>query len=263
MFECSDGRRNGSPDRRVRFLMLRVSILSVGLACTAGTSSRVVAIHGRSCDLRVYGHASPRVAIVSSGDGGWIHLAPHVAATLAADGWEVFGFDSRAYLSGATGLTTGAVARDFLSLLQQTVDTGTRPVLIGVSEGAGLSVVAAADPDVRRLIRGVVAIGLGDRNELAWHWKDAVIYLTKGVPNEPLFNASEFLPLVAPAPAALLESTHDEFVPLAEARRLEAALKPPSRVWTIDAVDHRFSNSLPALDARIHEALVWIDSELR
>ena len=33
--------------------------------------------------------------IISSGDGGWIHLGPHVAEVLAAKGYFVVGFDAK------------------------------------------------------------------------------------------------------------------------------------------------------------------------
>lgn len=38
--------------------------------------------------------------------------------------------------------------------------------LIGVSEGAGLSVLAATDPETKALVSGVIGLGLPDLNEL-------------------------------------------------------------------------------------------------
>jgi type IV secretory pathway VirJ component len=40
--------------------------------------------------------------MVSSGDGGWVHLAPHIASVLARRGFFVVGFDAKAYLAGFT-----------------------------------------------------------------------------------------------------------------------------------------------------------------
>ena len=57
-----------------------------------GTRSR------SACTARA---AAPPV-IVSSGDGGWIHLGPHVAEVLAAKGFFVVGFDVKAYLESFT-----------------------------------------------------------------------------------------------------------------------------------------------------------------
>jgi len=127
-----------------------------------------------------------------------------------------------------------------------------------VSEGAGLSVIAAADPSVKPHVDGVVAIGLGDRNELAWHWADSVIYITKGVPNEPLFHASGYVPRVAPVPLAFVQSTRDEFVPPAEADWLQRLAGPTAHTWKVNAADHRFSDNLPGFDAQLARALAWL-----
>jgi type IV secretory pathway VirJ component len=49
--------------------------------------------------------------VISSGDGGWLHLGPHVAEVLAASGYFVVGFDVKAYLSGFTSGTAPCVLR--------------------------------------------------------------------------------------------------------------------------------------------------------
>jgi hypothetical protein len=43
-------------------------------------------------------------------------------------------------------------------------DTSCRPILVGVSEGAGLSVIATTDPRTNAAIRGIVGVGLPDLN---------------------------------------------------------------------------------------------------
>jgi alpha-beta hydrolase superfamily lysophospholipase len=135
-----------------------------------------------------------------------------------------------------------------------------RPILVGVSEGAGLSLLAATDPKTRQAVAGVIGLGLPDLNELGWHWRDALIYLTHGTPNEPLFSTARLAAQVAPLPLAAIHSTHDEFVPVAEAQRIVAAAREPKRLWIIEAEDHRFSNALPELDRRLAEAITWIDT---
>jgi pimeloyl-ACP methyl ester carboxylesterase len=222
---------------------------------------RTITLGGHEQRLHLYGPPSGRPVLVASGDGGWIHLAPHLADLLAARGYFVIGIDSRSYLSaGGSGkncLTPGEIARDYATLLS--LFTGTSRVLVaGVSEGAGLSVAAAADPHNQQRIAGVVAFGLGERNELAWHLKDSLIYVTKGVPAEPTFNASTFIPHVAPIPLAFVRSTHDEFVPQAESNRLIAAAASPTRAWTIDANDHRFSDNMVELDRAVLQTFEWI-----
>ena len=159
--------------------------------------------------------------IVSSGDGGWIHLGPHVAEVLASAGFFVVGFDVKAYLesftSGNVTLRPEDEPRDFKVLADFAARLSTqKPILIGVSEGAGLSVLAATDPETKRSIAGVLGLGLPDINELGWRWRDSLIYVTHGVPNEPTFSTAAIVRRVGPVPLGAIHSTRDEFVPLSE-----------------------------------------------
>ena len=241
----------------VASLALAVAI-EVAAHATGYTPSGTVILHGHPQHLHLYGPDNGRPVIVASGDGGWMHVAPHLAEYLANRGWRVTGLDARSYLSGAEPLDTTQVQRDFQTLIGVSGDSSSRTLLIGVSEGAGLSLLAATDRDVRNRISGVVTVGLAESNELAWHWRDSIIYLTKGVPNEPIFHASDVISHVAPAPLALIWSTHDEFVPAPDRQRLAALARVPARVWTVEASDHRFSDNTSALDANVMDAIAWI-----
>jgi fermentation-respiration switch protein FrsA (DUF1100 family) len=136
--------------------------------------------------------------------------------------------------------------------------TGHKPILIGVSEGAGLSVLAATDPRTKAEILGVIGLGLPDLSELAWRWKDALIYLTHQVPNEPTFSAAAIVDRVAPIPLAAIHSTHDEFVPLAEVERVLTSARDPKRLWVVNASNHRFSNNLEEFDRQLLQAIAWV-----
>jgi alpha-beta hydrolase superfamily lysophospholipase len=186
-----------------------------------------------------------------------------VAETLAARGYFVVGVDVRAYLSTFTTGHETLQPRDEPGDYHTLADYAARgapgkPVLVGVSEGAGLSLLAATDPATRAAISGVVGLGLPDINELGWHWRDALIYVTHGSPDEPTFSTASLAAKVAPAPLAAIHSTRDEFVPLAEVQRVMAAAVAPKRLWIVPAADHRFSDNLPEFDARLAEALAWI-----
>ena len=167
--------------------------------------SRRLWIRGQPQTLRLYGPRNGDPVIVSSGDGGWIHLAPHVAEVLSRSGFFVVGFDTRAYLASFTSSRTSVKSQqepvDYRALIEfASSPTGRRPTLIGVSEGAGLSVLAATDPGTKTVIAGVIGLGLPDLNELGWRWRDSMIYLTHGVPNEPTFSAAAIVKNVAAAP---------------------------------------------------------------
>jgi fermentation-respiration switch protein FrsA (DUF1100 family) len=186
-----------------------------------------------------------------------------VAETLATKGFFVVGVDVKAYLesftSGATTLQPEEEPRDYAALAAYAAKgSSMKPVLIGVSEGAGLSVLAATDPATKHAIAGVIGLGLPNLNELGWRWKDSLIYVTHGVPKEPTFSTQAIVDRVAPTPLAAIHSTQDEFVPLAEAQRVLDSAKDPKRLWVIKASDHRFSDNLTEFDQRLLEAIAWV-----
>jgi alpha-beta hydrolase superfamily lysophospholipase len=239
------------------------ALLGAGVLTFAQTTDALV-IRGHEQILHVYGsRGSGDPAIVSSGDGGWIHLAPHVAEMLARQGFFVVGFDVRAYLAG---FTSGAVTlrpddepRDYRVLAEYAARGSTRkPILIGVSEGAGLSVLAATDPLTKARIGGVIGLGLPDLNELGWRWRDAMIYITHGLPNEPAFSAAAVVSKVAPLPLAAIHSTRDEFVPVTEVEKTLQHASEPKKLWIVGASNHRFSDNLQEFDARLFDAIQWV-----
>jgi fermentation-respiration switch protein FrsA (DUF1100 family) len=251
---------------RLRYLVAAACLTMLGTGVAEAQTTATVRIRNTNQTVRLYGSRGREAVVVSSGDGGWIHLGPHVAEVLAAKGYFVVGVDARAYLAS---LTTDAEAvrpqdepADFGVFIEYAARGNVgKPVLIGVSEGAGLSVLAATDPGVKKVIAGVVGLGLGNVNELGWRWRDAIIYVTKGVPNEPTFATADIVDRIAPLPLAAIQSTHDEFVPLPEVQRVMERAKEPKRLWIVEASDHRFSGNISEFDQRLLEALAWIKSQ--
>ena len=84
----------------------------------------------------------------------------------------------------------------------------------------------------------MIGLGLPDLNELGWRWKDALIYLTHGTPNEPTFSVSAIVDRVAPVPLGAIHSTHDEFVPVARGPARAGARKGAE-----EALDHQGGGS--------------------
>jgi len=236
---------------------------SPGFACQTTDTIR---IRGHAQTLHLYGIRGAPPVIVSSGDGGWIHLGPHVADVLAAHGFFVVGFDAKAYLedftSGGATLRQEDEPGDYKVLADYAGRGSTRrPILIGVSEGAGLSVLAASDPPVQTQVAGVIGLGLPDLNELGWRWKDDMIYLTHGVPDEPTFSVAGMVDRLTPVPLAALHSTHDEFVPVAEIQRVMERAREPKKLWIVPAADHRFSDNLAEFDRCLLDAITWITGQ--
>lgn len=251
----------------MRRLILTLALALLPLAAMAQTPDHVT-IRGHVESVSVYGTRGHPAAVVSSGDGGWLHLGPQVAEMLAARGYFVVGVDARAYLSGFTSSHDTLRASDEPADYKVLVDFAARgcvckPLLVGVSEGAGLSVLAAGDPQVKAAISGVIALGLPDLNELGWRWRDAMIYLTHGVPNEPTFSTASVIGNVAPVPLVAIHSSKDEFVSVDEIRRVMVSAREPKQLWIVDAKDHRFSDNQAGLQQKLFEALAWVAGDRR
>jgi alpha-beta hydrolase superfamily lysophospholipase len=210
----------------------------------AGHTDAVI-VRGRAQTLHIYGtRGSGDPVIVSSGDGGWIHLASHTAETLAAAGFFVVGIDSRAFLSQRLPDNSNGwfddVARDYRTIVDWAAPgAGRKPVLVGLSEGAGLSVLAAGASDTRASIAGVVVLGLPAAEPFTWTWKDAIRK-------------------VAPVPVAVIHSRQDEYVSLEVAEELMAVAGEPHRLWVVGASNHVFRGAMAELDRRLLDAIRWI-----
>jgi pimeloyl-ACP methyl ester carboxylesterase len=249
--------------KRFRFFVVLGCVALAAWGRSSAQTPDAVLLRGHPQQLVFEGPTSGQPVVISSGDGGWIHLAPQVASFLRQRGFFVVGFDVRAYLSAFTTnsgvLSPADEPADYKVLADvATRITGKKPILIGVSEGAGLSVLAATDPQTKSAIRGVIALGLPDLNELGWRWKDSLIYLTHRTPAEPTFSVAAIVANVAPMPLAAIHSRHDEYVPLDEAQRVLAHAREPKRFWIVDASNHRFSDNQAAFEARLLEAIAWV-----
>jgi virulence protein VirJ len=218
---------------------------------------------GKSQQVYCYGSTGNPPIVLSSGDLGWAGLVEHVAQFLSSQGYFVVGVNTRAYLLSFTTKTSALRPEDvpgdyrlFIELASR--GSSIKPVLAGVSEGAGLSVLAATDLGVKQLILGVLGLGLPDQNELGWKWQDFTIWITKRSPNEPSFMVEDIIQRVSPVPLAEIHSTHDEFLPLDQAKAMFERAGQPKKMWVIEAANHRFSNNRPELNRRMLEALQWL-----
>ena len=248
---------------RARLLPVAISIPRMNQRTRTPVEDSIV-VRGHSQIVHIYGtRGAGAPIVVSSGDGGWVHLAPQVAEFLADKGFFVVGFDAKAYLESFTSVSSTLRTQDEPADYRELADYAARgstekPILIGVSEGAGLSVLAATDPQTKSRIGGVIGLGLPDINELGWRLKDSIIYVTHGVPNEPTFSVAGIVERVAPLPLGAIHSTQDEFVPLAEAQKILEKAAAPKKLWVVQASDHKFSGNVAEFDQKLLEAIQWV-----
>jgi len=85
-----------------------------------------------------------------------------------------------------------------------------------------------------------------------------VIYVTKGIPKEPLFSAADVIGKVAPLPIAAIHSTRDEFVPVDEVKRVMGRAREPKQLVLIEADNHRFGGREAELNGKLLDAIEWI-----
>lgn len=257
--------------RTRRLVVAALCFLLVLAPAAAARGPRKVSFAIRSVKQTLYvydpqaGKSDPPVALVVSGDGGWHLFITEIAEHLAGQGYPVVGLDAKEYLESLSkpkALEPAQVTSDFAALLRfaKSQSPSKSAVLVGWSEGAGLAVLGSLDPSVRPDLRGVVAIGLPELNELAWRWSDSIIYLTHKVPNEPTFNSKDYIGKLAPLPLAMIQSTHDEFVPVAAAREIFARAQEPKQFVLIDARGHHFDGQREAFWQALDRALTWIES---
>lgn len=236
-----------------------------GMAQSSRSGMRPVDVRGRRVAVHLVAADAQRgrTVVFAPGDGGWGGAAVEFARAMAAWGRDVYGIDTKQYLTAFTGKTTlseGEIAGD-MARIAESVSPGGKVTLVGWSEGAGLVVLAAARDKSR--YAGVVTMGLADMNVRGWRWQDDLTSLIRTLPNEPTFSALREIPGVAPLPLAMIQSTGDQYVPAEEARRLFQAAGEPKKYVEVRAQNHRFDGGRPEFYRQLKAMLEWIDAPQR
>lgn len=253
---------------RFGLIALGVLVLATSLVTTSfpqPVGRNTLTIRGVTQDIYHYpssGQKLYRKILFVPGDGGWHGWAITLAQLMSSWGYDVYGLDTKTYLSGFTG-GAGIRETDVMSDFREIArwinrEGGGRITLVGWSEGAGLSVLAAASAENKSAFNGLITLGLGDENVLGWCWKDDITYITKSRPNEPSFHAKAYIARIAPLPFVMLQSSNDEYVSSDEARMLAAAAKEPKRISVIQARNHRFAGNTSEFYHQLCEGLQWI-----
>ena len=211
-----------------------------------------------------FGASARRPLLVyATGDGGMHRKDLDTYRHLVALGDPIVGFDARDYvkhLGKDTPTTTPErLAHDYSEIIVRArqalgLDAHRPVVLVGVSRGAGLSVVAAGQ--LRDSITGVVAVALTQEEEyVRWHRHLALPHETHPA---VMVNVYEYLEQLGNLPIAVVQSTHDHYLPAAKAREQFGPDTPYRWLQPIEASNHNFSGARTAMYDAIRSALDWV-----
>ena len=235
-------------------------------------SSVELLLHGKPLTLHLATPAAapdPNVLVLyASGDGGWFGTAVDMFHEIGRAGFAAAGFSSRAFLRidrpRNKTLDPQQLSTEYAEILNRAQKTlglaaSSKAVLTGWSRGAAFAVLASGETPMSARTLGVVAIGLSDGEDLVVGEAD-----DDGGPAAP-GRPWPFLPYsriagLGAVPVAVIQATHDQFLPAAGGRALFGADTASRRFIAIEAKNHRFSGGKTAFAAAFHEALHWAAS---
>jgi hypothetical protein len=212
---------------------------------------------------RPVGHfGRPVLILYSTGDGGWRGLDNALFEQISAWGYPVAGFSSKNYLEDLSYFsdttTPRRLSRDFDQIIQTAensleLPSDTPVILVGLSRGAGLSVVAAGQGEFTPRLAGVVAIALTPEEE---HVVSRPGRHRKAARSQRVdIRTYEYLRGLVTMPIAVIQSTNDKYLPAAEARKLFGTDTQTRQLIPIEASNHSFRSGLEELSAAMHSTL--------
>jgi pimeloyl-ACP methyl ester carboxylesterase len=220
-----------------------------------------VVLNGFPVTLHLSRPATPSrrlLVIYATGDGGWRGKDLDLFRHLCGWGYPVAGFSAPQYvkhLRGDAETTTPAMlARDYLTIITAVrqalmVPESTPVILVGVSRGAGLSVVAAGQPEVQQSVDGVVVMALTQEEEhVRWRRRRQSTEL----------QIYDYLPQLSNLPLAVIQSTRDNYLPADRARTLFGEDGERRQFHAIEAKNHSFAGARPLLYETLRSSLEWV-----
>jgi dienelactone hydrolase len=262
-----------------RFLPLILLIYFTGCACRARAPIAIDSIQTRGwvsfyrqpLELRLSrpkdAANSDVLVVYATGDGGWRGLDEDIFKWICAWNYPAVGFSSKGYLKnlGYIGDTTTPrrLVADFKTIIQfaeQKLEMrqSTRIVLVGLSRGAGLAVVAAGQGELKPDLAGVLAIALTKEEEHVVHYRRR--RAQPGQPKQELLviQTYEYLPRIDSVPVMVIQSTNDGYLPAGAARALFGPDTEMKKLLPINARNHGFSGGCFDLYSGTKSGLDWI-----
>ncbi|MBZ5497138.1 MAG: hypothetical protein LAP85_12100 [Acidobacteriia bacterium] len=236
-------------------------------------------LYNRSLELRLFKPLQPAaenvLIIYATGDGGWLGLGHDIFDWLTQWNYPVVGFSSRAYLknlgavSDTDTTTPRRLARDYENIIgfaesRLGLPSTTSLILVGLSRGAGLSVVAAGEGMLDQNLAGLLAIALTKEEEHVIRYRRRA---PKSANDPPRLEGVQietyrYLNRLVSFPVMVLQSTNDGYLPAEAARRLFGPDTALRRLRAVEAANHGFRNGCQALYRDAQDALKWMTSRL-
>ena len=208
----------------------------------------------------------PFVVLFASGDGGLRFTSRTIYNHLAERSYFVVGFSSGEATKvpkASAPLNISAFVDDLLAMEREAgrllvVPDNTPIVLVGLSSGASVIVLAGAQPALQPRMAGGVAIALtreydhGTVPEVEPGQADYAGDEQHRILTYPLIDR------MGTVPVAVIQSTSDSYVPADESRRLMGPDTALRRLFTVEARNHSFHGAKPSMLAQLDAALQWI-----
>ncbi len=238
-------------------------------------SREELTLYRHPMEIRLSQPASPTPApilvIYATGDGGWRGVDSEVFQWIADSGLPIAGFSSKNYLknlryvSETDTTTPRRLARDYRRIIEFArrkfgLTDRTPVLLVGNSRGAGLSVVAAGQGELKPQLAGVIGIALTKEEEHVLRPRRRMRRPWRHVPRELLeIKTYQYLPRLASYPVCVIQSTRDHYLPAEAARQLFGPDGPFRRFRSVVARNHSFGGACETLHEEVLSALSWVD----
>lgn len=206
------------------------------------------------------------LVLFATGDGGWRGKDKDAFEHLTEWGYPVAGFSAPKYLTHITrhthATTPADVARDYARIIAAAKERlglapGTQTILLGVSRGSGLAVAAAGEADLLPPLAGVVAVALTREEEYVQRPKRRR-NAPRADPEMVMLDNYEYLPRLRDVPLSIIQSTHDDYLPAEEARRLLGPNTAMHQLHPIASKNHSFTDARTPLYAQMQASLYWV-----
>jgi type IV secretory pathway VirJ component len=207
------------------------------------------------------------LVVFATGDDGWSGTSAALFQHLADEGYALAGFSAPEVLAPIVGngelVSTSQAARGLKELYALArrhlgLADSTPIVIVGFSRGATVVAFTAVHPELQGEIAGAVAIAL-TREADYLHVPERERGPAIQVDNQGRLQLYPAVKLLGSKRMAVIQSTHDSYVPSAESRQLLGPDTPTLRLYEVESKNHGFSDARDKLLEDVDGALRWVE----